>query len=59
MYQNPYAPPGFGGYRPAMMQQPAMYQQTITTPQQAIQAPAPVQQTTVQMVTSKAQAEVA
>ncbi len=59
MYQNPYAPPGFGGYRPSMMQQPAMYQQTITPPQQAIQPPAPVQQSTVQMVTSKAQAEVA
>ena len=49
MFQ-PYAPPGFGGYRHPMMAQP---------PQQAIPAPAPVQQSAVTMVTSRAQAEVA
>lgn len=58
MFQNPYAPPGFGGYRPPMMAQP-MYQQAATPPQQATQLPAPVQQSAVTMVTSRAQAEVA
>ena len=62
MYANPFAPPGFGGYRPPMIPQ-AMPQQMIpppsTPPQQAIPAPAPAQQSTVMMVTSRAQAEVA
>ncbi len=59
MFQNPYAPPGYGGYRPTMMQQPGAYQTQATPPVQVMQTPAPVQQSTVTMVTSKAQAEVA
>lgn len=54
MFSNPYAPPGFGGYRPP---QP-MYPQAMP-PQQASPSPAPVQQSTITMVTSRAQAEVA
>lgn len=55
MFNNPYAPPGFGGYRPQMPYSP----QAVMPPQPAGQAPAPVQQSTVTMVTSRAQAEVA
>lgn len=51
MFQNPYAPPGFGGFRPPMYPQ--------TPPQQVNSLPAPVQQSCVTMVTSRAQAEVA
>lgn len=47
MFTNPYAPPGYG-FRP--------YQ---TPQQQAIPNPVAVQQSTVTMVTSRAQAEVA
>lgn len=47
MFTNPYSPPGYG-FRP--------YQ---TPPQQAIPTPVAVQQSTVTMVTSRAQAEVA
>lgn len=55
MFSNPFAPPGFGGFRP----QTPYFQQTAQPPQQAITAPAPVQQSSVTMVTSRAQAEVA
>ena len=53
MYQ--YTPPGFGGFRP----QAPYFQQTAQPPQQVTQLPATVQQSTVAMVTSRAQAEVA
>ena len=55
MFNNPYTPPGFGGFRPQM----PYFQQTAQPPQQAITTPAPVQQSSVTMVTSRAQAEVA
>lgn len=57
MFGNPYAPPVFGGYRPMGQQTP--FPQTAQPPQQVIPSPAPVQQSTVMMVTSRAQAEVA
>mgnify|MGYP006969167589 CR=1 FL=1 len=47
MFTNPYSPPGYG-FRPYP-----------TPPQQAIQSPVAVQQSSVTMVTSRAQAEVA
>lgn len=55
MFSNPYAPPGYGGFRPQI----PYFQQTAQPPQQVIQTPAPVQQSSVTMVTSRAQAEVA
>ena len=53
MYQ--YTPPGFCGFRP----QAPYFQQTAQPPQHVTQLPATVQQSTVAMVTSRAQAEVA
>lgn len=50
---NQFTPPGFG------FRQPPYYQQMAQPPQQATQFPAAVQQSTVTMVTSRAQAEVA
>ena len=55
MFGNQYTPPGFGGFRP----QAPYFQQTAQPPQQVTQLPATVQQSTVTMVTSRAQAEVA
>lgn len=55
MFGSQYTPPGYGGFRPQM----PYYPQSATPPQQATQLPAPVQQSTVTMVTSRAQAEVA
>lgn len=55
MFGSQYTPPGYGGFRPQM----PFYPQTAQPQQQAIQPPAPVQQSTVTMVTSRAQAEVA
>lgn len=55
MFGSQYTPPGFGGFRTQM----PYFQQTAQLPQQAIQSPAPVQQSSVAMVTSRAQAEVA
>lgn len=55
MFNGPYTPPGFGGFRPQM----PYYPQAVTPPQSAGQAPAAVQQSAVTMVTSRAQAEVA
>lgn len=55
MFGNQYTPPGFGGFRP----QTPYFQQTAQPPQQVTQLPAMVQQSTVAMVTSRAQAEVA
>lgn len=55
MLGNQYTPPGFGGFRP----QAPYFQQTAQPPQQVTQLPATVQQSTVAMVTSRAQAEVA
>ena len=51
---NQFTPPGFGFRQP-----PPYYQQMAQPPQQATQLPAPVQQSAVTMVTSRAQAEVA
>lgn len=55
MYNGTYTPPGFGGFRPQM----PYFQQTAQPTQQVIPTPAPVQQSSVTMVTSRAQAEVA
>ena len=55
MFGSQYTPPGFGGFRP----QTPYFQQTAQPPQQVMQLPATVQQSSVTMVTSRAQAEVA
>lgn len=55
MFGSQYTPPGYGGFRPQI----PYFQQTAQPPQQTIQTPAPVQQSSVTMVTSRAQAEVA
>lgn len=55
MFGSQYTPPGYGGFRPQI----PYFQQTAQPQQPAIQTPAPVQQSSVTMVTSRAQAEVA
>lgn len=55
MFGSQYTPPGYGSFRPQM----PYFQQAAQPQQQLLQSSAPVQQSTVTMVTSRAQAEVA